>query len=46
MCGVQRDILFEGENPFYEIGKIIAVMYTTKLVVEIRPGKNSSPYGI
>ena len=42
MCGVQRDILYKGENP----ETIIAVMNTTKLVVEIRPEKNSSPHGI
>ena len=39
MCGVQRDILYEGENP----ETIIAVMNTTKLVVEIRPEKKFKP---
>ena len=28
------------------IESIVAVMNTTELVVEIRPGKDSGPYGI
>ena len=46
-CVVFKEIYYlRARIHFTNIETIIAVMYTTKLVVEIRPGKNSSPYGI
>ena len=46
-CVAFKDIYYmRARIHFTNTETIIAVMNTTKLVVEIRPEKNSSPHGI